>query len=405
MEQTKYDVIIAGAGMVGAALACALAKTSKKIAIIEHAEPQMTWPEESVDLRVSAISRSSENFFRHLEAWAGMEAMRVCPYTDMHVWEGVGVGEIHFDSADMGEPSMGYIIENRVIRTALLERMQTFSNIEFICPATINEIHVEPDNVTMSLSNGRLLSGELLVGADGGRSFVRETVGITTVGWPYQQSGVVAVVSTTQSHCSTAWQRFLATGPLALLPLSDGRSSIVWSTTPEEAKVLCELDDENFCQRLGEVSEHKLGEILDTTKRAAFPLRLQHAERYIQHRIALIGDAAHTIHPLAGQGANLGFMDAACLAELLTEAAEQGRDLGSVYHLRKYERWRKGSNLSMMFAMDGFKRLFSNDFPFLAKLRGFGLSLTNRASPIKHELMRRAMGLEGEMPRLAQRRV
>ena len=403
MEVSRYDVVIAGAGMVGAAMACGLAETNKRIAIIEFAEPEMTWPEDSVDLRVSAISRSSENFFRHLGVWQGMTERRVCPYTDMHVWEGVGEGEVHFDSADMGESSMGYIIENRVIRAALLERMYEYSNVDFICPASISSIDVQAEQVEATLSDGRVLSAQLLVGADGGRSQVREFMGVSTLGWSYQQKGVVAVVETALGHQDTAWQRFLSTGPLAFLPLSDGRCSIVWSTTPEQAEQLCVMEDALFCQQLGVASEFKLGEVTSTTKRAAFPLRLQHVERYTQHRVALVGDAAHTIHPLAGQGVNLGFMDAASLLELLIEAAEQNRDLGSLHHLRKYERWRKGSNLSMMFAMDGFKRLFSNDVPLLAKVRGFGLNVTNRAPPLKHKFMRRALGLDGDLPRLARR--
>ena len=402
MESSQYDVIIAGAGMVGAAMACALGDKNLKVAVLERAQPQLSWPEDSVDLRVSAISRSSENFFRHLDAWDGMVARRVCPYTDMHVWEGVADGEIHFDSADIGESSMGHIIENRVIQASLLERMQSFSNIDFICPVNIEDINVEQQVVEMLLQGGRTLKAQLLVGADGGRSQVREAMGITTVGWPYQQKGVVAVVETSLGHSSTAWQRFLATGPLAFLPLSDGRCSIVWSTTHEQANELCNMDDEVFCRRLADASEYKLGDVLNTTKRAAFPLKLQHAERYTHHRMALIGDAAHMIHPLAGQGANLGFMDAACLAEFVLEAVEQERDLGSMHHLRRYERWRKGSNLSMMFAMDGFKRLFSNDVSLLAKLRGYGLSLTGKFMPAKHAFMRRAMGLEGELPRLAR---
>jgi len=405
VANAQYDVIIAGAGMVGAALACALGGSDIKVAIVEYSQPPLTWPEDSVDLRFSAISRSSEYLFRHLDAWEGMVARGVSPYTDMHVWEGVSEGAVHFDSADIGESSMGHIIENRVVRAALLERMQACPNVDFICPAEISGIKVAEAGVQVSLLDGRLLDAQLLVGADGGRSQVREAMGISVVGWPYQQKGVVAIVATERRHQDTAWQRFLSTGPLAFLPISDGRCSIVWSTTHDDADALCALDDETFCRKLAEASEYKLGNVLSSTKRAAFPLRLQHAERYTHHRIALIGDAAHTIHPLAGQGANLGFMDAACLAEFVLEASRLERDLGSVHHLRKYERWRKGSNISMMLAMDGFKRLFSNDLSLIAKARGYGLSFTNKVSPLKHVFMRRAMGLEGELPRLAKRPV
>ncbi len=405
MVNAQYDVIIVGAGMVGAALACALGDSAIKVAVIEYSAPQLTWPDDSVDLRFSAISRSSEYFFHHLGAWDNMVARGVSPYTDMHVWDGGSKGAVHFDSADIGESSMGHIIENRVVRAALLERMQTFPNIDFICPAELAAIELAGHGVKIGLQDGGQLTGALLVGADGGRSQVREAMGISSVGWSYRQKGVVAIVSTALAHQETAWQRFLSTGPLAFLPLKDGRCSIVWSTTHEAADTLCALDEQTFCRQLAEAFEHKLGDILDSTNRAAFPLGLRHAERYTQHRVALIGDAAHTIHPLAGQGANLGFMDAACLAECVLEASDLGRDLGSVHHLRKYERWRKGDNLSMMFAMDGFKRLFSNDFSLLSKIRGCGLTVTDKMSPVKHVFMRRAMGLEGELPRLAKRPV
>lgn len=402
MKENHYDIIITGAGMVGAALACALGDQNIKVAVLDYAPAQMSWPDDSFDLRVSAISRSSENVFRNLGAWDGMVARRACAYTDMHVWEGVGEGAIHFDSADVGEPSMGYIIENRIIRAALLERMAQFSNIEFLCPVTIESVALQPERVEVLLQDGRKLTSQLIVGADGGRSQVREVMGVDSIGWPYQQKGVVAVVTTELPHRHTAWQRFLATGPLAFLPLRDGQSSIVWSTTHGEADRLCAMDEDAFCKALGEASEHKLGNILTTTKRAAFPLRLQHIETYIQPRAALIGDAAHIIHPLAGQGANLGFMDAACLAEFIIDARQNGRDLGSLYHLRKYERWRKGANLSMMFSMDGFKRLFSNDSAILSKVRGLGLTMTDKCAPLKLAFMRRAMGMDENLPRLAR---
>jgi len=399
--KTRYDVVIVGGGMVGACLACALAPTDLQVAVLEFSEPQLSWPEDSVDLRVSAISIASQHIFNAVGAWEGMLTERVSPYRDMKVWDSTGNGHIHFDSADIGMAEMGHIIENRVIRAALLKRIDEYENIHFICPARLTSWQNDDDALYLTLADGSKITTSLLVGADGGRSWVREQAGISHYGWPYDQSGVVAVVETELPHQETAWQRFLTTGPLAFLPLTDGRSSIVWSTTADAAKNLIAMDDEQFCVALSEAFEGRLGTILTTTPRAAFPLKLQHAEQYVKQRIALVGDAAHMIHPLAGQGANLGFLDAASLADVISKAAQQGRDIGSFKVLRRYERWRKGGNVSMMYAMDGFKRLFSNDMTLAKQVRNTGLTLANKCTPLKHRLMRQAMGEEGDLPRLA----
>ncbi|VAW84425.1 2-polyprenylphenol hydroxylase [hydrothermal vent metagenome] len=400
--KTNYDVVIVGGGMVGACLACALAQTDLQVAVLEFSEPQLSWPEDSVDLRVSAISVASQRIFKAVDAWQYMLDGRVSPYRDMKVWDSTGNGRIHFDSADVGMAEMGHIIENRVIRAALLKRIEEHDNIHFICPTSLASWYNDDDALYLTLADGSKIKTALLVGADGSRSQVREQAGISYYGWPYDQSGVVAVVETELPHQETAWQRFLTTGPLAFLPLADGRSSIVWSTTPDAAENLVAMNDEQFCIALGEALEGRLGAIMTTTQRAAFPLKLQHAEQYVQERIALVGDAAHMIHPLAGQGANLGFLDAASLVDVISDAAQQGRNIGSLKVLRRYERWRKGGNVSMMYAMDGFKRLFSNDITVVKYLRNTGLTLADKCAPIKHRLMRQAMGEEGDLPRLAR---
>ncbi|TPW11612.1 MAG: UbiH/UbiF/VisC/COQ6 family ubiquinone biosynthesis hydroxylase, partial [Halothiobacillaceae bacterium] len=399
MMQLQHDVVIAGAGMVGATLATALGGSSLRVAVIETAPPVLAWEAESIDLRASAISRASENIFRHLGAWEDMVARRVSPYREMHVWD--EQGEIHFDCADLGEASMGHIIENRVVCAALLEAMQRHSNVELLCPTAVVAVKNRGAALEVELSDGRRLITALLVGADGIRSKVRELAGVECRGWSYEQKGVVAVVTTTLPHHQTAWQHFLPAGPLAFLPLNDGRCSIVWSTTPTHADQLVALDEAEFCRQLTEAFAAKLGEVTAVSKRAAFPLRLQHADHYCQERIALIGDAAHVIHPLAGQGANLGFLDAATLAEVVLQAATAGKDIGKLAVLRRYERWRRGDNTTMMFAMDGFKRLFSNDIIPLKWARGLALNSVNRSPLLKHEFMRRAMGLKGDLPPLA----
>jgi len=243
------------------------------------------------------------------------------------------------------------------------------------------------------------LRARLLVGADGARSRVREHAGIRTSGWSYEQKGIVATVRTELPHRETAWQRFLPTGPLALLPLSDGRVSLVWSTSPERAAELVAMTSDEFAQAVTEASAGVLGRLVPDAGRASFPLRLLHAVDYTRPRLALVGDAAHGVHPLAGQGVNLGFMDCAALVEVTGDALAEGGDPGEARSLRRYERWRKAENLPAMALMDGLQRLFSNDDPMLSWARRTGLFLADRAAPLKRVLIERAMGLAGEIPR------
>jgi 2-polyprenylphenol 6-hydroxylase len=336
-------------------------------------------------------------------AWDGMTAWRVSPFRDMRVWDAAGFGSIHFDSADIGEPLLGWIIENRVIQHALLERARQFPTVDLLCPTALETAHpLEEGGWRVGLNDGREFTTRLLVGADGAQSKVRQLAGIETGGWGYDQHAVVANVRTEKPHQETAWQRFTPSGPLAFLPLSDGRCSIVWSNTPERAAGLLALDDNDFGDALMAAFEARLGAILEVGPRAAFPLRLQHAHAYVKPGVVLIGDAAHVIHPLAGQGVNLGLLDAATLAEVLSDAVAADRNIGSFKVLRRYERWRKGDNLLMLGIMDGFKRLFGNTLPPVRLLRNLGLNLTDAAGPLKNLIARRAMGLEGDLPRLAR---
>ncbi len=408
VTQQDYDIIIVGAGMVGATLACALGPSALRIAVLEAQPlPGDTAQSDDVDLRVSAITRASQRTFTAVGAWPGMVARRMNAFREMHVWDAgsasIHSGEIHFDSAEIGENTLGHIIENRVIQAALLERLRGFSNITLLCPASVASVDITVEGACIGLEDGRRLTARLVVGADGAHSKVRQLAGITTRGWSYAQKGVVATVQTELPHRDTAWQRFLPSGPLAFLPLHDGRCSIVWSTTPEHADALVAMDEATFLAALSQAFGDKLGKMIASTgSRAAFPLNLQHAMAYTAPRLALIGDAAHTLHPLAGQGVNLGVLDAATLAEVVLDAHRLGKDMGAHGTLRRYERWRKGDNLAMMAAMDGFKRLFSNDFMPLHWLRNSGLRLTHRATPVKNLMMRHAMGLMGDLPKMAQ---
>lgn len=400
---TDYDLLIAGGGMVGSALACALGDADLKIAVLEGAPLERIRPGATLDSRVSAISHASQRIFSAVGAWDGMTAWRVSPFRDMRVWDATGFGRIHFDSTAIGEALLGWILENRVIQFALLERAQQLPTVELLCPAMLETVQrLDEGRWRVRLNDGRELTTRLLVGADGAESKVRQLAGIKTSGWGYGQKAVVANVRTAEPHQETAWQRFLPTGPLAFLPLADGRCSIVWATLPEQADALLALNESAFVRVLAEAFDRRLGAIVEVGPRAAFPLRLQHTHAYVQTGLALIGDAAHVIHPLAGQGVNLGLLDAATLAEVILDAVAAGHDFGSLKTLRRYERWRKGDNLLMMGVMDGFKRLFGTSLPPARLLRNIGLNLTDAAGPLKNLIARRAMGLEGDLPRLAR---
>lgn len=399
---SDYDMVIAGGGMVGAALACALGGSELRIAVLEGVPPPAWQPDSEMDVRVSAITRASQRIFAAIGVWEAIESSRVSPFREMEVWDAGGPGRIHFDSADIGESLLGWIIENRVIQTALWERMKTLTHVDLLCPASLDSADFEGPGIRLRLEDGRELATRLLVGADGANSRVRQLANIAAGGWGYGQTSVVATVGTELPHRETAWQRFLPTGPLAFLPLCDARSSIVWTTTPEQAEHLLTLDDELFGWELAEAFGWRLGRITQAGPRGGFPLRLQHAHAYVRPGIALIGDAAHVVHPLAGQGVNLGLLDAAALAEVLLDARVRGQDPASFKALRRYERWRKGDNLLMLGVLDGFKRLFGTDLAPVRWLRNIGLNLTDTATPVKNLIAHRAMGLAGDLPRLAR---
>jgi 2-octaprenylphenol hydroxylase len=403
---TDVDLLIIGGGMVGAALACACRGLDLRIALLDAQPPARDWPPDSMDLRVSALSRASQRLFERLDAWSRMVELGVSPYREMRVWEdsgtGLGRGELHFDSADLGEPDLGHIVENRVTRLALWEQLERSREVECLCPATLDALEPEPHLVRARLGDGRHLTTRLLVGADGRDSQVRTALGIQCDTLLYDQRAIVATVEPEHWHRETAWQRFLPTGPLAFLPLADGRCSIVWSAEPSRADTLLALDDQAFATELATAFDRRLGGIRAVGPRAAFPLRRAQARRYFAARAALIGDAAHAIHPLAGQGVNLGFVDAAALAEVIAYAQVRGRDLGSPAMLRRYERARRHENQRMLLAMDGLKRLFSNTNPMLTVGRGLGLSAVDRMAPLKRGFIRDAMGLSRSLPPLVR---
>ncbi|QTR44724.1 UbiH/UbiF/VisC/COQ6 family ubiquinone biosynthesis hydroxylase [Thiothrix litoralis] len=388
--QTQYDVIIAGGGMVGSTLACLLGKSGKRVAVLEGHEPSAFAPTDPYDLRVSAISRASQRALAEAGVWEGVAARRASPYESMRVWDATGDGEICFDAADLGEPDLGHIVENRVVQLALLDAIRASDAIDLYCPEKIAEFTLEEPQVTVTLQSGKTLTAGLLVGADGAQSKVRQLAGISLETHDYGQKGLVCVVQTELPHQFTAWQRFMPSGPLAFLPLGDGSCSIVWTLPADRADALLLLSDAEFCRELTQALDKRLGEVTAVGERAAFSLRGRHAEPYIQERLALVGDAAHTIHPLAGQGVNLGIKDAVELAQQIRQASG---DIGSLKVLRAYERARRGDNVLTQKAMEGFRLLFGNTLTPWKILRNSGLTIVNRMGFLKYEMAKRAMGI------------
>ena len=397
MEQ--FDVIIIGGGIVGTTLACALGESGVLVALVETREPVVrTEP----DPRVFAITRASEHIFRSLAVWEAMTAQPVCAFTDMEVWDAGGGSVLHFDCAELAEPCLGYILEPGVMQTALYDRLRVLESVRLFCPSTFTAIEVTNEHAAVTLNDGKCLVAALLAVADGARSPAREYLQIKTRRHDYRQSSLVARVETEQPHADTAWQRFLAGGPLAFLPLADGASSIVWTLPNSEIERVSSLDKSGFHDELGMAFDFRLGRILDAGPRESWPLLRQHAACYVLQRVALLGDAAHAIHPLAGQGVNLGLLDAATLSEVVLNDRRRGRDPGRLHTLRRYERWRRSDNQLMMTAMDGINQLFSNANLPATRLRNAGLSLVNRIGPVRHALMKHAMGLAGDLPAIAR---
>ena len=402
------DVIVVGAGMVGAALACLLARHGEDISVsvLDAGTPPGYVPGGEYRPRVSAISRASTRILDAAGAWDEIIRSRVSPYREMCVWDGnypVGApGTIRFDAADLGEGELGHIVENDLIQHALLERLRQCPRVNLICPARASGITPGARHAVVELEGSSRLRARLVVGADGAGSPTRQMLGIDTRAQPYDQMAVVCHVTTEQPHRQTAWQRFLPDGPIALLPLADGRSSVVWSTLPDTATRLTALEPDAFIEALTSATDGVLGRVTGTGQRFAFPLRMQSAESYISTRSVLIGDAAHTVHPLAGQGVNLGLLDAAALAELVIEAVALGRDPGDRLRLRRYERWRKGGNLAAAHGIDTIGRLFRQTNPAIRAMRRAGVALVNETPMLKNEIVRRAMGISGDLPKFAR---
>lgn len=423
MSEQHYDLAVVGGGMVGATLAALLAQSVRaetqssqkplRIAVIEGVPPQGVSKDQTYTPRVSAITVASERIFRYLNLWTQFEAVRVSPFRKMDVWDADGTGSIQFYGHEIGLDHLGNIVENALIQKALYDRLlqlqEEYDDLTLLCPAKVNQIEqVQQGDWRLHLDNGDTLGASLLVAADGAQSRIRQWVGFETREWDYGHQGIVTTLKTEKPHGEVARQRFMTTGPLALLPLhgegdeSQRLCSIVWSVDEVLAQELLNLSEADFCKALEEASEGALGSIELLDRCYSFPLRQRHATSYVKNGVVLIGDAAHTIHPLAGQGVNLGILDAAQLAETILQARQKSLSITHPMMLRRFERHRKGDNLSMMSAMEGFKQLFGAKALPVRFVRNRGMDWMNQAKPIKNAIMQRAMGVKGTLPRFAQ---
>jgi 3-demethoxyubiquinol 3-hydroxylase len=381
------DIAVVGGGVVGATAALALARDGRRVALVESREPP-TWQEEAPDLRVYAFAPDNAVLLDSLGVWREISAARLQPYRRMRVWDAAGGDELRFEATALGRDVLGWIVEHALLVDRLWHAILEEPAIQCHCPGQLVALEQDEGSATLELDSGARVRARLVIAADGAESKLRELAGFEVSRHDYGQRGLVAYVETTESHEDTAWQRFLPTGPLAFLPCRDGRSSIVWTVPEDEATRLLALDETSFCRELTRAFDARLGTVAAVSHRLAFPLRRQLADRYVAGRVILAGDAAHVVHPLAGQGVNLGLRDVACLRRLLAEAS--AIDPGRPHRLARYQRECRSDNTLAAYALDGINRVFSNDALVPTLLRGPLLGLAGRVPPIGGWLARRA---------------
>lgn len=390
----SVDVAIVGGGMVGLAVACGLQGSGLRVAVLEQRVPEPLAADAPPQLRVSAINAASEKLLTRLGVWQDILSRRASCYHGMEVWDKDSFGHISFDDQSMGYSHLGHIVENSVIHYALWNKAQQSSDISLLAPAELQQVAWGENETFLTLKDGSMLTARLVIGADGANSWLRNKADIPLTFWDYQHHALVATIRTEEPHDAVARQVFHGEGILAFLPLSDPYlCSIVWSLSPEEALRMQQASEDEFNRALNIAFDNRLGLCKVESERLVFPLTGRYARQFAAHRLALVGDAAHTIHPLAGQGVNLGFMDAAELVEELRRLQREGKDIGQHVYLRRYERSRKHSAAMMLAGMQGFRELFAGANPAKKLLRDIGLKLADTLPGVKPQLLRQAMGL------------
>ena len=397
------DVLIVGGGMAGCSLACALAGTGLNVVILDCVKQSVQTADE-FDGRASAIAEAPKKMLDQIGMWRHL-GENFAPILDIRVSDGESRLFLHYDHEDIGEDAFGYMVENRHFRQAVFARLKELEKATYIAPIELKSVACEPEGVRAELSDGRRIKAGLLVGADGRQSQIRQDAGIKLTSWSYHQTGIVLTVDHEISHHNVAHEHFLPAGPFAILPLpgeagQNNRSSIVWTEKDELVESIMALPEKDFAKEFNQRFGDFLGKVKFIGPRWTYPLTLQYAETSIAERMVLVGDASHGMHPIAGQGLNMGLRDVAALAEVLTDARRLGLDIGTASVLDDYEQWRRFDNTLMLAMTDGLNRLFSNDIALLKLARNIGLAAVNKAGPLKKVFMRHAMGSTGNLPRL-----
>ncbi|MEM5499698.1 FAD-dependent monooxygenase [Paraglaciecola mesophila] len=401
----SYDVVIVGGGIVGLTVALTLASGELNVAIID-AQSNDTALGDKPELRVSTFTLATQTVMQNLGVWPLLAQQRLCAYEHMSVWDQDSFAHIGFSHTEIKQDYLGHVVENQNLALALWEEAEQSPHITVLAPNKVSKMVFGQQESFLTLDDDTMLTARLVVGADGANSMVRQKANLPLTFWDYEHHSIVATIKTEMPHDNTARQVFTPKGPLAFLPLWDAHHcSIVWSQQEPAATALLALDDAAFVKALMAAFDMRLGICELVSERKSFPLKMRYARQWVTDRVALVGDAAHTIHPLAGQGANLGIMDGVALAEQVIKIAEQGKDIGLTKNLRAYERWRKTEAVKMIATMESFKRLFDGANPVQKLVRDIGLSTMNHLPKAKQKIVQQAVGLGGELPHLAQNKL